>query len=161
MNLQYIEDKIRDILTKDNDNIRVAIKFLLKEVMEEKKIKERMTQDLSVILSVVDEYNTTYLSLVDKFHAVDLNKIDEKTKLAQEILCVLTAMHVYLTDIISKYSTNLTEKSKMYKYIKALIDRKENCVSDKFAWGTILKSLTTSTNKKIELIKYRMSLQEK
>ena len=95
MNLTYVKNYLEtrkdNITTQDIDN-------LIKEIEAYQKTENNFT-DIARIMRTVNEYNLTFITLVEEYQALpsdDIKLLPKKTNKVREILTILSALHTYL-----------------------------------------------------------------
>lgn len=141
MNLNYIKEYLE--VRKDNIS-QQDVEDLINEIKAYQGTENSFT-DISKIMRVVNEYNLTFLTLVEAYQAYpknDIKLLPKRSEKVREILCVLSSLHTYLV-----LSSNLVKESvyntkNVRTYIMELDDKKEHFRAEKITWATILRSLT-------------------
>ena len=141
MNLNYI----KEYLEVRRDNITSAdIDNLLKEI-EDYQATEGTFNDIAKIMRVVNEYNLTFLTLVEAYEAYpkgDIKLLPKRAEKAREILCVLSSLHTYLVLSLNMVKESTYNMKGIRTYMSELGEKKEHFKSEKVTWATILRSLT-------------------
>lgn len=141
MNLNYIKEYLEarkdSITTKD-------VEALLKEIENYQKTEDTFT-DIARIMRVVNEYNLTFLTLVEAYEAYpkgDIKLLPKRAEKAREILCVLSSLHTYLVLSLTTVKESTYNMKGIRSYMSELGEKKEHFKSEKVTWATILRSLT-------------------
>ena len=97
MNLNYIKEylEIRKENITQND-----VEVLIKEIQAYQDTEGTFT-DITKIMRVVNEYNLTFLTLVEAYEAYpkgDIKLLPARAEKVREILCILSSLHTYLVD---------------------------------------------------------------
>ena len=151
---EYLEARKRSITEQDIEN-------LLSEI-EAYQETEKSFMDISKIMRVVNEYNLTFLTLVEAYEAYpkeDIKMLPKRAEKAREILCVLSSLHTYLVLSISTVKDNTYNMKNIRSYMSDLADKKEHFKSEKVTWATILRSLTQEMSFTQEM--RRMDIEDK
>lgn len=141
MNLNYIKEYLK--VRKDSISTE-DVERLIKEIENYQEVSEKFT-DISKIMRVIDEYNLSYLSLVEVYEAFpndDIKLLPARAEKVREILCILSSLHTYLTLSICTVTENTYDMKNIRMYKENLGDKKEHFKSEKILWVTILRSLT-------------------
>lgn len=141
MNLNYVKNYLeirKDTISKKD------IDTLIDEI-ETYQSTENSFLDITRIMGVINEYNLTFLTLVESFEAFpknDIKALPKKAEKVREILCILSSLHTYLVLSLSSIKENSYELTGIRTYMLELADKKEHFKSEKITWATILRSLT-------------------
>ena len=133
----YLEERRETISTSDVDS-------LLEEIKAYQGTENTFT-DISKIMRVINEYNLTFLSLVQAYEAFpknDMRKLPERTEKVREIVCVLSALHTYLVLSFNMVKESTYNMGNIRSYMSELSEKKEHYKSEKMTWTTMLRSLT-------------------
>ncbi len=158
MNLNYVKeylDSRKDNITKED------IENLLNEI-ESYQNTEKQFNDISKIMRVVNEYNLSFLTLVENYEALpknDIKKLPERTEKVREILCILSSLHTYLVLSINTVKDATYNMKNIRSYMSELAEKKEHFKSEKMTWATILRSLTQQMSFVQEM--RRMDIEDK
>ena len=141
MNLTYVKNYLEtrkdSITAQDIDN-------LIKEIEAYQKTENNFT-DIARIMRTVNEYNLTFITLVEEYQAYpnsDIKLLPKRTDKVREILTILSALHTYLVLSINTVKDGSYELKGVQLYLRELNDKKEHFKSEKVTWATILRSLT-------------------
>ena len=141
MNLTYV----KNYLEARKENITVQdIDTLIKEIEAYQKTESNFT-DIAKIMRTVNEYNLTFITLVEEYQALpnnDIKLLPKKTNKVREILTILSAIHTYLMLSISTIKDSSYELKGIQIYLRELGEKKEHFKSEKVTWATILRSLS-------------------
>ena len=141
MNLNYIKEYLevrKESLTKED------VEHLIKEISDYQATEETFT-DIARIMRVVNEYNLTFLTLVEAYEAFpkgDIKLLPKRAEKAREILCVLSSLHTYLVLSLNMIKESTYNMKGIRSYMSELGEKKEHFKSEKMTWATILRSLT-------------------
>lgn len=141
MNLNYIKEylKVRkDTITSQD------VETLIKEI-EDYQATEGTFTDIAKIMRVVNEYNLTFLTLVEAYEAYpkgDIKLLPKRAEKVREILCVLSSLHTYLVLSLNMVKESTYNMKGIRTYMSELGEKKEHFKSEKVTWATILRSLT-------------------
>lgn len=141
MNLNYIKEYLsvrKDTITSQD------IENLMNEI-EAYQETEKSFMDISKIMRVINEYNLSFLTLVEAYEAFPKDNIKFLPKRAEkvrEILCILSSLHTYLVLSLSTIKEATYEMKNVRTYMAELTEKKEHFKSEKITWATILRSLT-------------------
>jgi hypothetical protein len=141
MNLNYIKEYLevrKESLTKED------IEHLIKEISDYQATEETFT-DITRIMRVVNEYNLTFLTLVEAYEAFpkgDIKLLPKRAEKAREILCILSSLHTYLILSLNMVKESTYNMKGIRSYMSELGEKKEHFKSEKMTWATILRSLT-------------------
>ena len=158
MNLNYV----REYWEVRKENIsKEDIEALINEI-EAYQNTESSFNDISKIMRVVNEYNLTFLNLVEAYEAFpknDIKLLPRRTEKVREILCILSSLHTYLALSLGTVKDVTYNMKNVRNYIVELSDKKEHFKSEKMTWATILRSLTQEMSFTQEMRK--MDIEEK
>lgn len=158
MNLNYI----KEYLEVRKDNITTAdIESLVKEINDYQSTECKFN-DIARIMRVVNEYNLTFLTLVEAYEAFpkgDIKLLPKRAEKAREILCVLSSLHTYLVLSLNTVKESTYNMKGIRGYMSELSEKKEHFKSEKVTWATILRSLTQEMSFTQEM--RRMDIEDK
>ena len=141
MNLTYV----KNYLEARKENIAPQdIDTLIKEIEAYQKTENNFT-DIAKIMRTVNEYNLTFITLVEEYQALPNNNIKllpKRTDKVREILTILSALHTYLVLSINTVKEGSYELKGVQIYMRELTEKKEHFKSEKVTWATILRSLS-------------------
>lgn len=141
MNLNYIKEYLearKETITRED------IENLIKEINAYQETEGSFT-DIARIMRVVNEYNITFLTLVEAYEAYpkeDIKLLPKRAEKAREILCVLSSLHTYLVLSLNMVKESTYNMKGIRAYMSELGEKKEHFKSEKVTWATILRSLT-------------------
>lgn len=141
MNLNYIKEYLevrKEVITKED------IEVLIKEISDYQATEGTFT-DITKIMRVVNEYNLTFLTLVEAYEAFpkgDIKLLPKRAEKAREILCILSSLHTYLVLSLNMVKESTYNMKGIRSYMSELSEKKEHFKSEKMTWATILRSLT-------------------
>lgn len=141
MNLNYIKEYLnarKDTITSQD------VEALIKEI-EDYQATEGTFTDIAKIMRVVNEYNLTFLTLVEAYEAYpkgDIKLLPKRAEKVREILCVLSSLHTYLVLSLNMVKESTYNMKGIRTYMSELGEKKEHFKSEKMTWATILRSLT-------------------
>ena len=141
MNLNYIKEYLeirKETITKED------VEALIQEIEAYQKTENSFT-DIARIMRVVNEYNVTFLTLVEAYEAYpkgDIKLLPKRVEKAREILCVLSSLHTYLVLSLNMVKESTYNMKGIRSYMSELGEKKEHFKSEKVTWATILRSLT-------------------
>ena len=141
MNLNYVKEylKVRkDSISKED------IENLIEEI-EAYKGTENSFMDISKVMRVINEYNLSFITAVEKYEAYpkeDIKTLPKRTETVREILCLLSSLHTYLVLTLNSMKDNVYNTIHVRNYLKELAAKEEHFKSEKITWATILRSLT-------------------
>ena len=141
MNLNYIKEYLdarKETITKED------VENLIKEI-DAYQDTESSFNDIAKIMRVVNEYNLTFLTLVEAYEAYpkgDIKLLPARAEKAREILCVLSSLHTYLVLSLNMVKESTYNMKGIRTYMSELGEKKEHFKSEKMTWATILRSLT-------------------
>lgn len=158
MNLNYI----KEYLSVRKDNINSAdVDNLIKEI-DDYQATEGTFTDIAKIMRVVNEYNLTFLTLVEAYEAYpkgDIKLLPARAEKVREILCVLSSLHTYLVLSLNMVKDSTYNMKGIRTYMSELGEKKEHFKSEKVTWATILRSLTQEMSFTQEM--RRMDIEDK
>lgn len=141
MNLNYI----KEYLSSRKDQITPQdVEVLIKEISDYQEMETSLI-DVTKIMRVINEYNVSFLTLVEAYQAMpknDIRKLPQRVEQVREILCILSCLHTYLMLSISKVKDTTYNMKNVRGYMSELAEKKEHFKSEKMAWASILRSLT-------------------
>lgn len=158
MNLNYIKEYLevrKEAMTKED------VEALIKEI-NDYQATEGTFNDIAKIMRVVNEYNLTYLTLVEAYEAYpkgDIKLLPKRAEKAREILCVLSSLHTYLVLSLNMVKESTYNMKGIRSYMSELGEKKEHFKSEKVTWATILRSLTQEMSFTQEM--RRMDIEDK
>lgn len=141
MNLNYIKEYLearKETISKED------AEHLIKEINDYQKTEGTFT-DIAKIMKIVNEYNLTFLTLVEAYEAYpkgDIKLLPKRAEKAREILCVLSSLHTYLILSLNMVKESTYNMKGIRNYLSELGEKKEHFKSEKVTWATILRSLT-------------------
>ena len=141
MNLTYVKNYLE--VRKENITSQ-DIDTLIKEIEAYQKTESNFT-DIAKIMRTVNEYNLTFITLVEEYQALpsdDIKLLPKKTNKVREILTILSALHTYLALSLSTIKDSSYELKGVQVYLRELGEKKEHFKSEKVTWATILRSLS-------------------
>lgn len=141
MNLNYIKEYLE--VRKDNISPE-DVEALIQEIKDYQSTEETFN-DISRIMRVVNEYNLTFLTLVEAYEAYpkeDIKMLPKRAEKVREILCVLSSLHTYLVLSLNMVKESTYNMKGIRSYMSELGEKKEHFKSEKVTWATILRSLT-------------------
>lgn len=158
MNLNYV----KEYLEARKDNITSKdVETLINEI-KAYQATENSFSDIARVMRVVNEYNLTFLTLVEAYEAFpkeDIKLLPKRAEKVREILCVLSSLHTYLVLSLSTVKDTTYEMRNVRTYTMELAEKKEHFKSEKIAWATILRSLTQEMSFTQEM--RRMDIEDK
>lgn len=141
MNLNYI----KEYLNSRKENIcKEDVEVLVKKISDFQET-EKTLFDITKIMRVINEYNTSFLALVESYQAMpknDIRKLPERVETVREILCILSCLHTYLVLSISSVKDTTYNMKNVRSYMIDLSEKKEHFKSEKMAWTSVLRSLS-------------------
>lgn len=158
MNLNYVKEYLearKENLTQED------VEVLLNEIKAYQDT-EKAFRDISKIMRVVNEYNLTFLTLIEAYEAYpknDIKLLPKRAEKVREILCVLSSLHTYLALSIASVKSTTYDMKNIRTYMSDLADKKEHFKTEKMTWMTILKSLTQEMSFTQEM--RRMDIEDK
>ena len=141
MNLNYIKEYLdarKETISQED------VENLIKEINAYQETESSFT-DIARIMRVVNEYNVTFLTLVEAYEAYpkgDIKLLPKRAEKAREILCVLSSLHTYLVLSLNMVKESTYNMKGIRTYMSELGEKKEHFKSEKVTWATILRSLT-------------------
>lgn len=141
MNINYVKEYLdarKETITKED------VENLIKEI-EAYQNTEKAFTDISKIMRVVNEYNLTFLTLVEAYEAYpkeDIRAIPKRAEKVREILCTLSSLHTYLVLSINTVKSATYDMKNIRSYMADLAEKKEHFKTEKMTWTAILRSLT-------------------
>ena len=158
MNLNYV----KEYLNARKMNIsRFDVDNLIEEIEAYQKTENSFT-DIARIMRVINEYNVTYLTLVEAYEAFpknDIKLLPKRAEKVREILCILSSLHTYLVLSTSSITDATYEMKNLRIYKENLNEKKEHFKSEKILWSTMLRSLTQEMSFTQEM--RRMDIEDK
>lgn len=158
MNINYIKEYLQARV----ENITKAdIEALIKEIEAYQGTESAFT-DISKIMSVINEYNLSFLTLVEAYEAFpkgDIKLLPARAEKVREILCILSSLHTYLVLNIVRVTESTYNMQNVRTYMSALKEKTEHFKSEKMTWATILRSLTQEMSFTQEM--RRMDIEDK
>ena len=158
MNLNYI----KEYLEARKDSISSAdVEELINEIKAYQST-EGTFSDIARVMRVVNEYNLTFLTLVEAYEAYpkgDIKLLPARAEKAREILCVLSSLHTYLVLSLNSVKESTYNMKGIRGYMSELGEKKEHFKSEKMTWATILRSLTQEMSFTQEM--RRMDIEDK
>jgi hypothetical protein len=158
MNLNYI----KEYLEARKDSISTAdVEELINEIKAYQST-EGTFSDIARVMRVVNEYNLTFLTLVEAYEAYpkgDIKLLPARAEKAREILCVLSSLHTYLVLSLNSVKESTYNMKGIRGYMSELGEKKEHFKSEKMTWATILRSLTQEMSFTQEM--RRMDIEDK
>ena len=158
MNLNYIKEYLEarkiNISRYDVDN-------LIEEIEAYQKT-ENSFNDIAKIMRVVNDYNLSFLTLVEAYEAFpknDIKSLPKRAEKVREILCTLSSLHTYLVLSTSSITDATYEMKNLRIYKENLNEKKEHFKSEKILWSTMLRSLTQEMSFTQEM--RRMDIEDK
>jgi len=158
MNLNYIKEYLE--VRKENIS-KEDIERLIQEIDAYQGTEETFT-DIAKIMRVVNEYNLTFLTLVEAYEAYpkgDIKLLPARAEKVREILCILSSLHTYLVLSINMVKDSTYNMKGIRSYMSELGEKKEHFKSEKVTWATILRSLTQEMSFTQEM--RRMDIEDK
>lgn len=158
MNLNYIKEYLearKETITQED------IENLIQEIKAYQETEDSFT-DIARIMRVVNEYNMTFLTLVEAYEAYpkgDIKLLPKRAEKAREILCVLSSLHTYLVLSLNMVKESTYNMKGIRNYMSELGEKKEHFKSEKVTWATILRSLTQEMSFTQEM--RRMDIEDK
>lgn len=158
MNLNYI----KEYLEARKDSISPTdVEELINEIKAYQST-EGTFNDIARVMRVVNEYNLTFLTLVEAYEAYpkgDIKLLPARAEKAREILCVLSSLHTYLVLSLNSVKESTYNMKGIRGYMSELGEKKEHFKSEKMTWATILRSLTQEMSFTQEM--RRMDIEDK
>ena len=141
MNLNYIKEYLE---VRKESITQGDIEALIEEI-EAYQSTEGTFNDIVKIMKIVNEYNLTFLTLVEAYEAYpkgDIKLLPKRAEKVREILCVLSSLHTYLVLSVNMVKESTYNMKGIRTYMTELAEKKEHFKSEKVTWATILRSLT-------------------
>ena len=141
MNLNYI----KEYLEVRKENITQSDIEALIEEIKAYQSTEGTFNDIVKIMKIVNEYNLTFLTLVEAYEAYpkgDIRLLPKRAEKVREILCILSSLHTYLVLSVNMVKESTYNMKGIRTYMSELAEKKEHFKSEKVTWATILRSLT-------------------
>ena len=158
MNLSYVKNYLE---TRKETISAQDVEVLINEI-EAYQGTSNTFNDISKIMSVINEYNLTFLTLVESYEAYpkeDIKLLPKRAEKVREILCILSSLHTYLVLSVSKVKESTYDMRNVRTYMSELAEKKEHFKSEKMTWATILRSLTQEMSFTQEM--RRMDIEDK
>ena len=158
MNLNYIKEYLevrKETITKAD------IESLLQEISAYQSMEDSFS-DIAHIMRVVNEYNISFLTLVESYEAYpknDIKLLPNRVEKVREILCILSSLHTYLVLSLNMVKESTYNMRGIRAYMSELGEKKEHFKSEKMTWATILRSLTQEMSFTQEM--RRMDIEDK
>ena len=140
---------------------RYDVDNLIEEIEAYQKTEESFN-DIAKIMRVINEYNISFLSLVEAYEAFpkdDIRVLPKRAEKVREILCILSSLHTYLILSMSSLNDATYEMKNLRNYKANLDEKKEHYKSEKILWSTMLRSLTQEMSFTQEM--RRMDIEDK
>ena len=141
MNLNYVKEYLE---ARKMNISRYDVDNLIEEIEAYQKT-EGSFDDVARIMRVVNEYNISFLSLVEAYEAFpknDIKLLPRRAEKVREILCVLSSLHTYLVLSLGSLTESVYEMKNLRIYKISLEEKRDHFKSEKVTWATILRSLT-------------------
>ena len=141
MNLNYIKEYLE---ARKMNISRYDVDNLIEEIEAYQKT-ESSFNDIAKIMRVINEYNVSFLSLVEAYESFpkdDIKLLPKRAEKVREILCILSALHTYLVLSTNSLTDATYEMKNLRSYKASLDEKKEHYKSEKILWSTMLRSLT-------------------
>lgn len=141
MNLNYVKEYL---INRKGNVTQEDIDNLINEIEAYQKTETSFT-DITKVMRVVNEYNLSFLTLVEAYEALpknDIKKLVERTEKVREILCILSSLHTYLVLSLGTIKENTYNMKNIRSYLTDLAEKKEHFKTEKMTWATMLRSLT-------------------
>ena len=141
MNLNYIKEYLearKEAITQED------IQNLIDEIKAYQETEGNFA-DVTKIMKIVDEYNLTFLTLVEAYEAFpkeDIKLLPKRTEKVREILCILSSLHTYLVLSLNMVKESTYNLKGIRDYMTRLAEKKEHFKSEKMIWSNVLRSLT-------------------
>ena len=158
MNLNYVKEYLE---ARKMNISRYDVDNLIKEIEAYQKTEESFN-DIAKIMRVINEYNISFLSLVEAYEAFpkdDIKVLPKRAEKVREILCILSSLHTYLILSMSSLNDATYEMKNLRNYKANLDEKKEHYKSEKILWSTMLRSLTQEMSFTQEM--RRMDIEDK
>ena len=140
---------------------RYDVDNLIEEIEAYQKTEESFN-DIAKIMRVINEYNVSFLSLVEAYEAFpkeDIKLLPKRAEKVREILCILSSLHTYLVLSMNSLNEATYEMKNLRNYKANLDEKKEHYKSEKILWSTMLRSLTQEMSFTQEM--RRMDIEDK
>lgn len=140
---------------------RFDVDNLIEEIEAYQKT-ENSFNDIAKIMRVVNDYNLSFLTLVEAYEAFpknDIKSLPKRAEKVREILCTLSSLHTYLVLSTSSITDATYEMKNLRIYKENLNEKKEHFKSEKILWSTMLRSLTQEMSFTQEM--RRMDIEDK
>lgn len=140
---------------------RFDVDNLIEEIEAYQKT-ENSFNDIAKIMRVVNDYNLSFLTLVEAYEAFpknDIKLLPKRAEKVREILCTLSSLHTYLVLSTSSITDATYEMKNLRIYKENLNEKKEHFKSEKILWSTMLRSLTQEMSFTQEM--RRMDIEDK
>lgn len=141
MNLNYIKEYLN---SRKEQITPQDVEVLIKEISDYQEMETSLI-DVTKIMRVINDYNVSFLTLVEAYQGMpknDIRKLPQRAEQAREILCTLSCLHTYLTLSMGKVKDTTYNMKNIRGYMSDLAEKKEHFKSEKMTWATILRSLT-------------------
>lgn len=156
MDIDRLRIELTNMLDQPEDFVQQRIQMLLEKIDGELEIRNSSSNVITDVLSTVEGYNQTYLTLLAEYNTIKTEDKKQRINKIHEILCTLSALSTYLTSSCAQYFVgNIEEISPIAKYIKILEMKRDYYSSEKIVWQSLLKSLTQTVAKETEAIRYK------
>ena len=158
MNLNYIKEYLE---ARKMNISRFDVDNLIEEIEAYQKT-ENSFNDIAKIMRVVNDYNLSFLTLVEAYEAFpknDIKSLPKRAEKVREILCTLSSLHTYLVLSTSSITDATYEMKNLRIYKENLNEKKEHFKSEKILWSTMLRSLTQEMSFTQEM--RRMDIEDK
>lgn len=158
MNLNYIKEYLE---ARKMNISRFDVDNLIEEIEAYQKT-ENSFNDIAKIMRVVNDYNLSFLTLVEAYEAFpknDIKSLPKRAEKVREILCILSSLHTYLVLSTSSITDATYEMKNLRIYKENLNEKKEHFKSEKILWSTMLRSLTQEMSFTQEM--RRMDIEDK
>ena len=158
MNLNYIKEYLE---ARKMNISRFDVDNLIEEIEAYQKT-ENSFNDIAKIMRVVNDYNLSFLTLVEAYEAFpknDIKLLPKRAEKVREILCTLSSLHTYLVLSTSSITDATYEMKNLRIYKENLNEKKEHFKSEKILWSTMLRSLTQEMSFTQEM--RRMDIEDK
>lgn len=141
MNLTYV----KNYLESRKNEIKVQdINNLIEEIEAYQKTESNFT-NIAKVMRTVNEYNLTFITLVEEYQALprdDIKFLLKRADKVREILTILSALHTYLMLSLSTIKDSSYDLKGVQVYMRELGEKKEHFKSEKVTWATILRSFS-------------------
>ena len=158
MNLRYVRDYLE---TRKENLSKQDVESLISEI-DAYQGTENSFKDISKVMRTINEYNLTFLTLVEAYEAYpkdDIKLLPKRAEKIREILCILSALHTYLVLSLSTIKDSVYDTKNIRGYMSDLAEKKEHFKSEKMTWATILKSISQEMSFTQEM--RRMDIEDK